>query len=498
MAAPSSSSILRGGPPATQAGIPMTTLTELTCVIIRYGADDSLLTGRPAVSHGPTEALNAIRTAVAPKQSCRHRPRDNRAMKQHMLRIWRVRKQARRARRWLTKICLFVLFVRFVAFMGLRSERWVAGRDMLMSVKLDVQSPIPPSPSALDRDALESSNGWTVQVVSAARLSFTLIDLNGETGRKNGMASLAVSAPEFRVRATYSKSTSVIADKNSREYTNIIEQFVLRLQQALDGGPAKIEIESGLPQHSGFGSKTTTLLSVGKAYAALNERILPTEEIAFYADRAGTSGGSVNLTDRGGFIVDGGHRVASDFAKDPKRYLVPSRFAGAGRKPPVLVSASFPSWPILMIMPAGEHVHGQPEADFFRRTLPIPLVEARKTAHVVCMNLAPAILECDYIGFCEAFNRITFDTYFKQLQIQNQNAAVQTVLNEASRNGIDAIGMSSMGPGCFSFTRTPSKAVGWLKELQRNGIVADYWFTHAANHAAQVERIPNWALAPAI
>jgi beta-ribofuranosylaminobenzene 5'-phosphate synthase len=334
--------------------------------------------------------------------------------------------------------------------------------------------------------------GWAVRASAAARLSFTLIDLNGETGRKNGMASLAVASPEFRVLASHSDSVRVIIDRNSDGYAGIIQDFVERLQRAIDGVPAKITVESGLPQHSGFGSKTTTLLTIGKAYAALNERAMPTDEIAFYAGRAGTSGGSVNLTDRGGFIIDGGHQVASDFDKDPKRYLVPSRFAGAARrKPPVLISTALPPWPILMIMPAGEHVHGQPEADFFRRTLPIPLAEARKTAHVVFMNLAPAVLEGDYHAFCDAFNRITFDTYFKQLQIQNQNAAVHKVLEESRRNGIDAIGMSSMGPGCFSFTREPAKAIGWLKEMKRDGVVADFWFTRASNQGAQVERVPN-------
>lgn len=346
------------------------------------------------------------------------------------------------------------------------------------------------------REAVSGADGWSVRVTSPARLSFTLIDLNGETGRKNGMASLAVASPAFRVTASPTRRLSIVTDEHSSDYAEIIHGFVQRLRRALKGEPAKIVVESGLPRHSGFGSKTTTLLSIGKAYAALNGREVPTTEIAVHAGRAGTSGGSVNLTDRGGFIVDGGHRVATNFNDDPKRHLVPSRFAGAGRKPPVLVSSAFPPWPILMIMPAGEHIHGQPEADFFREELPIPLDEARKTAHVVFMNLAPAVLEGDYAGFCDAFNRITFDTHFKQRQIAIQNSCVHLVLGEARNNGIDAIGMSSMGPGCFSFTRNPAKAVGWLEELKRDGVVVDFWFTRASNQPAQVERIPNWAMGP--
>ena len=356
-------------------------------------------------------------------------------------------------------------------------------------------TPTDASAAAIGSQPISTGDGWRVQVTSPARLSFTLIDLNGETGRKNGMASLAAATPNFRVTATPARRMSIVTDDNASEYHEIIQGFVQRLKRTLKGIPAKIVVEQGLPRHSGFGSKTTALLSIGKAYAELNECRMPTEEIAAHAGRAGTSGGSVNLTDRGGFIVDGGHQVADNFSKDPKRYLVPSRFAGAGRKPPVLVSAAFPPWPLLMILPAGDHIHGQPEADFFRKVLPIPLEEARKTAHVVFMNLAPAVLEGNYDAFCDAFNRVTFDTYFKQAQIGLQKPNVHTVLNEARNNGIDAIGMSSMGPGCFSFTRNPAAAIGWLKELKQDGVIRDYWLTTAANHPAKVERIPNWAAA---
>jgi len=365
-----------------------------------------------------------------------------------------------------------------------------------MPARTQASTPSFSAVSVLGASPITAIEGWAVRVRSPARLSFTLIDLNGETGRKNGMASLAVSSPELQILVTEAKNLGVITDKNSSEHADVIRKFVQRFRRALKGPPAKFVIESGLPSHSGFGSKTTTLLCIGKGYAALNERSIPTEEIAFHAGRAGTSGGSVNLTDRGGFIVDGGHQVAADFSEDPKRHLVPSRFAGAGRKPPLLISSPFPPWPILMIMPAGEHIHGQPEADFFRTTLPIPLVEARKTAHLVFMNLAPSVIEGNYIAFCDAFNRITFDTYFKQRQIEVQNAAVHKVIGEARRNGIDAIGMSSMGPGCFSFTRNPTQAVGWLKELQRDGVVANFWLTRSANHAALIERVPNWNFTP--
>ena len=58
-----------------------------------------------------------------------------------------------------------------------------------------------------------------------------------------------------------------------------------------------------MPTHTGFGSKTNTLLSIGKGFAALHRVDASTERLAEIARRAGTSGGTVNLIDRGGFIV---------------------------------------------------------------------------------------------------------------------------------------------------------------------------------------------------
>lgn len=305
------------------------------------------------------------------------------------------------------------------------------------------------------------------------------------------MASMVVEDPSFVGRVFPSSHVAVEIDDGGSEYRELIADYVLSLHREFGGGLVRVSVDRYIPTHSGFGSKTNTLLSVGKAFAAVYGLNVTTDQLAAIAGRAGTSGGTVNLIDRGGFLVDGGHATPPGFSAEPRKYLLPSRYAGAGRRPPILISKPFPDWPVLMILPDGHHIHGAAELEFFRSTLPIPVEETYRTAHIVLMNLAPAVIEQDYGAFCNALNTITFESYFKRRQIELQNDNLKYVINQALDHGIDAIGMSSMGPVCFSFTRTPERVVTWLEDLQDRGIVRRHWITRVANGPARVTPVPT-------
>jgi beta-ribofuranosylaminobenzene 5'-phosphate synthase len=332
---------------------------------------------------------------------------------------------------------------------------------------------------------------WGVRVRTGCRASFTLIDLNGETGRRNGMASMALRSPGLEALVLPADADHVEADENGSAHLEAVTGLLRRLRETWDGPPARVVIRKGVPPHTGFGSGTTTALAVGRAYAQFCGRPIDGVEIARAAGRAGTSGASPNLIERGGFLVDGGHLNPDDFAEDPRRYLVPTRYAGGGKRPPVLISAPFPPWPILVVIPNGNQMHGEAERQFFYRTLPIPADEARRTAHAVLMNLATSVLEADYTAFCRAVDFITYESYFKQRQIEMQSDHVKCLLREArQREEIDAIAMSSEGPMCYAFTRSPVAAVRWLDKARAAGMVREYWFSGPRNVPASVDWVP--------
>jgi beta-ribofuranosylaminobenzene 5'-phosphate synthase len=329
-----------------------------------------------------------------------------------------------------------------------------------------------------------------LRIVAASRLSFTLIDLNGETGRRNGMASLALGHPSFQAVARPGEQFSLKTDANSAVHVDAIERFLHAVSDELDLPPVAIEIERGLPAHHGFGSKTTTLLAIGKVAAAVFGRSVTTERLAQLAGRAGTSGASVNLIDRGGYLVDGGHLNPDDFDVDPQKYLLPSRYAGAARKPPPLISLAFPPWPILCMITQGLELSGKPELDWFRQTLPIPAEAARATAHHVLMNLSTAVAEADYSSFCRALNMLTYEHHYKQEQIAIQPPAVRELFDTCRRKPeIDAVCISVTGPMCYAFTRDAARALAWCAELKDAGVLRDYFFTNAQNAPCRFEGV---------
>ena len=306
------------------------------------------------------------------------------------------------------------------------------------------------------------------------------------------MASMSLRRPSFKALVRPAERLAIAECRRPHVHSEAILELLGELAERWSAPPVEVSIEEALPAHTGFGSKTTTLLSLGRAYAELCGASYDAGEVARVARRAGTSGASVNLLDRGGFLVDGGHANPPDFGEDPQRYLVPSRFAGAARKPPVLINMPFPPWPILVIVGNGTELSGDPELRWFRETLPIPAEEARRTAHHVLMHIAPAVAEGDYRAFCHALNTLTYEHHYKQEQIAVQSDEIKALFEEARElDPVDAIGLSVTGPMCFAFSRRPREATAWAEDLVARGLARAWWWSCAQNHPLVLEGVPN-------
>jgi beta-ribofuranosylaminobenzene 5'-phosphate synthase len=334
--------------------------------------------------------------------------------------------------------------------------------------------------------------GYTVQVSGPARLSFTLINLDAASLRRNGIAAMAVRRPGLTavVRESGDGTSQVLGvePETAADLTAALDT----LRKMWDGPPASVTVTRPLPQHCGFGSKTVSLLAVGRAYGVLcgQEPALP--RLAEILGRGRTSGASTGLAEFGGFLVDGGHRNPPDFASSPATYLRPSRFAQPVPVPKPVVTLPFPPWPVLVLMTNGRHLGGTEELAWFQRVTPIPQEQAQRTAQLVFMGLAPAVAEHDYDAFCDAVNEITFTSHFKREQIAFQGRAVEDVLDAGrASTAIDAIALSVTGPACFAFTRTPDAARDWARSLVAAGLVRDFWFTEADNRGLTLDTVPQ-------
>lgn len=323
-----------------------------------------------------------------------------------------------------------------------------------------------------------------IVVTAPARLAFTLINLGKMTGRVNGGAGVSILNPSFSCRVVESDQLT-LHSAHPIEYEQEILAFLGELLKTLKVGAVEVEILSQIPRHSGFGSKTATLLAVGNAVAQLFKREIAPSAMAHIAKRGGTSGLGINLFYRGGFMVDGGHS-APPITSDPQAIFVPSRFSKRDEVPPIIYHGSFP-WPLVVVLPVGEEIQGERELALFHRLCPMPLQSVYEIAYTTCFEMVTGIAVGNYHLVCQAINALQ-RCYWKGNQLAEQSSQVRYVVENGRKNGFDAIGLSSNGPALYGLTRDENTVTAWLMNLKRRGVIRDFWLTLVPQHGALFQR----------
>ena len=218
-----------------------------------------------------------------------------------------------------------------------------------------------------------------IKITTPCRLHITLIDMNGELGRVDGGAGLTLSSPNVKITAEEADKVRIDG----------LQGFADRMKKAAEvllpeGKGIRINVQELYPAHVGFGSGTQSSLAAAAAVNELYGLGKNVRELALAVKRGGTSGIGVTAFEKGGFIVDGGHRF-----KD-KGGFMPS---AASRVPPgpVLFREDFPEWDMVVAIPNEKGMHDQEEIDIFKKFCPLPIEEVREIAHVVLMKTMPAV-----------------------------------------------------------------------------------------------------------
>lgn len=211
-----------------------------------------------------------------------------------------------------------------------------------------------------------------------------------------------------------------------------------RLKAQGDVGGVNVEIQSTPPSHCGFGSKTSLLLSALEAASLAAGLSLTKGELTVLSGRGGASGVGVNSYFAGGVVWDYGH------PNDEVDELLPSSLRDPDNPPLNAGGVCFPNnWRILLALPDGENVSGPSEAEFFRASTPIPIMETLNVIASVHHGVIPAVLSARLPDLKYALDTIQ-SVGMKRLEITRQPKSA-TLLEELRRIGF-ACGMSSLGP----------------------------------------------------
>ncbi len=144
-----------------------------------------------------------------------------------------------------------------------------------------------------------------MRISTPSRLHFGIIDMRGDTGRLHGSAGVAIETPRLILEIEEASETVVTGARSGRAHS-IIENFLS--SHGVKGG-VRLDIQSEIPEHMGFGSGTQLTIALGTALNTLFDLGMTYDEIVVGLGRSRRSGIGTHSFLQGGFIVDGGHAI---------------------------------------------------------------------------------------------------------------------------------------------------------------------------------------------
>ncbi|MBP2647474.1 MAG: hypothetical protein H6Q77_1098 [Gemmatimonadetes bacterium] len=271
-----------------------------------------------------------------------------------------------------------------------------------------------------------------VRVRAPARLHFGVLDLRGMLGRRFGGMGAAVPAPALQLEAERADSLTATGPDAERAVS-----FAKRYAEAAGfSGGARFLITQSMPAHSGLGSGTQLALSVARALAELYGRPHDAATLARHVGRGARSGVGTWLFERGGFVLEGGRREGAGLA-------------------PLLTRLPMPeSWRCVVAVPAtSPGLSGEAEAEAFRSLPPPPEREVEHIAHLILMQLLPALVEGDLRDFGAALAEVQQVTGRWFAASQGGPFAPGPTAQLIARfreSGAAGVGQSSWGPAVYA------------------------------------------------
>jgi beta-ribofuranosylaminobenzene 5'-phosphate synthase len=310
-----------------------------------------------------------------------------------------------------------------------------------------------------------------LKIKTPSRIHMTLIDMNGSLGRVDGGIGITLEEPYILITAKRAEAVTVRGDPELNE----------RMKRACEiicpGCGIEIDIKKSYWNHIGLGSGTQAALAAGMAMSSLYDLNLSPRQIAEKVGRGGTSGIGIGSFERGGFILDGGHRM------EAKNAFLPSSFSKGVPPAPILCQRNFPDWDIVLAIPPTKGAHDLYEKDMFAKICPIPLNEVEKLCHVILMQMLPALAEEDMDSFGKAVNSIQ-EIGFKRREVELQPGS-RGLIDALIAGGAAGAGLSSFGPAVYAITDQPKKVEAAARSFDKNCTVIK---TKARNKGAEILR----------
>ncbi len=271
-----------------------------------------------------------------------------------------------------------------------------------------------------------------VTVEAPARLHFGILDLRGHRGRRFGGIGAAVPAPSVLLEAT--PGARLTAEGTDAGRAHSFAERYLRSTGVNEG--AHLRVIRAIPAHAGLGSGTQLALAVARALAELHGQSAEPLSLARHVGRGLRSAIGTWTFALGGFVLEGGRRDGVDaVAPLISRLPIPA------------------SWRAVIVIPEGQPgLSGEAETAAFRELPPPAEREVERVAHLVLMQLLPALADADVGAFGAALTEIQRLTggWFASAQGGAFAAGpTRDLIERMGDYGALGVGQSSWGPTVY-------------------------------------------------
>ncbi len=297
-----------------------------------------------------------------------------------------------------------------------------------------------------------------IRCKTPSRIAINLYDMEGGLGRVDGGMGFFLKYPSLVFRARQSGEITIKGEISQEIKLSILEA-VDRLKESYGLGGIELNIKKNIPEHRGFGSKTSTLLSIGHVYTSLYGEKTDFRELGQLLGRGATSGLGINLIDKGGFILEGGHSTKT------KKGFSPSSATKNPHPAPMLARYDMPDWDILIAVPYLDRAFGKIEIEFFNKTCPIKAESVERVARITLSQVLPAVAENDLRAFCKGINSIQKEEW-KRCEIERYGSKIKDFMSYLRNKGALGVGMSSMGPCVYAFGNDISSIFDAVKKYE--------------------------------
>ncbi len=316
--------------------------------------------------------------------------------------------------------------------------------------------------------------GEAVWVEAPARLHLGLIDLRGDLGRLFGGVGAALQSPSLRLVARLAPKLTTTGDESERLL--LFAGRYLAHHGIVQG--AELRLERAIPAHAGLGSGTQLALATARALATLFGRPTDVASLARAVGRARRSAIGTWAFEQGGFLLEGGRRVAGD---------APA---------PLLLRRAMPeAWRCVLAIPGvARGLSGAEEDQAFRDLPPPPAAQVEKIAHRILMGVLPALVEEDLPAFGRGITEVQCLVGEIFAPVQGERFAhpqVAELVDALLTLGAAGAGQSSWGPAVFGLFPDQASAQAAADRLAGRGTILVTAFDNGGARCSEFPRTPS-------